>query len=923
MFFRLSYGAMLLLASTALTQPPAAWAQDTDAASGAAEEEDRVLGPVIVRGAFIPDEKRETSEVASLVDAEDFSVRGDSDVASALRRVTGVSLDSGGKFIFVRGLNERYTNSMLNGSVLPSPEPLRKVAPLDLFPTSVLSSTLVQKTFSPEMSAEFGGGILDIRTKAVPDAPFFEVGVSTGGDSETTSQDGFLYDGGDTDYLGYDDGVRDLSGELATALADGTYSGLPLADRSALSRALTDNSSLLVVQEGYVGPDFGIDLAGGHRIDYSDAISVGLLGSLSYSNEWSTRDGVQSVSEAALTAGEPVGDIFTLARFNRRSTTNTVNVNGLASLGFDILDNHEVKFLAFGTRSTDKEAEVTEGFTNDERELGSDPDSPPSVRKENLDWIERQLWTTQVQGEHIFPDFMDLEVNWRGSYSEASRDAPYSLVTEYDRSSETADFRLRRGSGIEISEIEDDTTDFGIDFLLPFYLGDREINLKAGYAYSEKDRESQNDFLVAQDFDAPFQRVDFAYQAQFAADDEALQAVRSNQSPAFYVATQEVDAGYIGVDAELTPFMRIALGGRYEDFIQVVETRAARNTPGIITPPLEDDQFYPAATLTWNFAEDLQLRMGYSETVNRPQFREIGPSRFTNTVTNEQLIGNPFLETTELTNYDARLEWYFGRDQFLTAGLFYKDITSPIEAFNVGSGESLLVSFVNIDAAEVQGVELEYQQVLPVQNWFDGEWFANKEFRITTNYTYSDSSIEFDDEVIILDQAGATQLANIVGSLEDTALLEITRDGNNLIGFLSGLSPDTGVRVGADREITFDKDRQLQGQSEHLANFQIGYTDDVTGSNLNLLVNFQSERIRSVESFIADAPAVIEEPPVTVDIVYKRDFDAFGGDYQLGMKLQNILGDEYRAYQEGNGGQVDADTYDLGTSFSVSLKRRF
>ncbi|MEM8919969.1 MAG: TonB-dependent receptor [Pseudomonadota bacterium] len=894
---RLSYGVMALLATTTLTQAYTANAQDTSTAEAA---DDRVLGEVVIRGEFIPDEKRETSEVSSLLDAEDFSLRGDSDVAAALQRVTGVSI-ADGKFVYVRGLNERYASSTLNGSIIPSPAPLRKVAPLDLFPTSVLESTLVQKTFSPEMSAEFGGGVIDIRTKAVPLENFFEIGVSGGGNSETTFDDGFQYDGGDTDFLGYDDGTRNLPEGLGDIFANGAYGSTPLADRNAFARALTRDASLLVVQEGDVGADVGVDATVGRRYDVNNDLSFGFLGYGSYSNEWSTRDGVQGIGQALLRQGEPEGPALALSQFDRRSTTNTIGANGLLSIGADIFDNHSVKALAFGTRSTDKETEVAEGFTNDDDD----------VRRESLEWIERQLWTTQIQGEHEFPDFADLRVDWRGSYSEANRDAPYQVFHEYILLPSTDEFALRRGSSIEFSEINDDTTDFGVDFVLPLSFGSVDVDLKAGYLYTEKDRSSQTDALVALDFpvEARSLRVDFAYQQFFSDPSTSFVATRSAQSPSFYVATQEVDAGYVGVDAQLTQFLRVAVGGRYEDFIQAVETRLGANTAGIITPALEDDTFYPAATVTWNFADDLQLRMGYSETVNRPQFREFGPSRFTNTETNEQFSGNPFLESTDITNYDARLEYYFGRDQFVTLGVFRKELENPIEAFNVGSGESRLVTFVNIDEAEVEGFEVEYQQSILFGDWIESDWFKSKDFTFQANYTYSDSSIDATSPVIFLGQSASAQLVQQLTGLTDSVVFSLEQ-----------LRASGAVD---ERIADFDPDRQLQGQSEHLGNIQIGYSDIEAGSDLNLLVNVQSERIRSVESFSDDSPAIIEQPPFTVDLIYKRRFELNGGDYKFSFKVENILGDQYKAFQEAGGSKVIVDRYDVGQSLSVSLTRTF
>ena len=928
MFNRYSYGAVVLLATTALTQPWAAEAQETDAPP-ATEEADRVLGPVVVRGAFIPDEKRETSEVSSLVDAGDFAIRGDSDVAAALRRVTGVSIDSAGKFVYVRGLNERYSSSLLNGSVIPSPEPLRKVAPLDLFPTSVLQSTLVQKTFSPEQPGEFAGGVIDIRTRAVPDDNFFEIGISGSANTETSFQDGLLHDGGDNDFFGYDDGTRDLPSGLEGVLTAGTFNSLPLTERNAFSSQLTNNPQTLVVQEGAVPPNWGADLSVGRRYDVNDDLSVGFLGALSYSNDYSSRTADRGIGEAVFNqTTESFENLRALSRFTRDVTTNTVGVNAFGSVGFDILDNHELKFVGFATRSTDKKTESETGFSNDEQNL----------LNERVEWIERQLWTTQVQGEHVFPALLDLEIDWRASYSEANRDAPFQVFTQYEQANNGTPIvrEIAPGSSIEFSEIADDSTDFGVDAVLPLLLGDIEVDLKAGYAYTEKDRESESNTFILQDALADGFRVDTAYRLYFEDGTQAFQLGRSSNAPAFYVATQEIDAGYFGIDAQLTPFLRIAAGARYEDFIQAIETRVARGGDGIITPPIEEASWLPAGTLTWNFADDLQLRLGYSETVNRPQFREVGPSLFTNTDTNEQFIGNPFLEITEITNIDGRLEWYFGRDQFVTAGLFFKDMDAPIEAINVGSGESRLVSFANIKAAEIQGFELEYQQNIPLQDWFGLGFLEDKDFAITTNYTYSDSEIDASDPILVLDQTAIPNLGNLIAANDGTILVEIYEDipGQNgiFVGPAGIENPENlsavdfannFFRAVTPRESDFDPNRQLQGLSQHLFNLQFGYRDDLADADVNFLLNFQSERIRSVETINDNSPAIIEEPPITLDFVYRKGFEVQGGSYKFGFRVQNILNSEYKAFQEAGGTEVAVDVYDPGTTFSLSLSREF
>ena len=132
------------------------------------------IDEVQVIGVFIPDEKRNTSEISNVLEAEDFSLAGDTDIAVALTRLPGLSPDTTGKYVVVRGLTERYTSTLLNGTQLPSPDPLKTAVPLDIFPTSIIGNVLVQKTYSAEYPGAFGGGVIDLRTKSVPDEPLFK-----------------------------------------------------------------------------------------------------------------------------------------------------------------------------------------------------------------------------------------------------------------------------------------------------------------------------------------------------------------------------------------------------------------------------------------------------------------------------------------------------------------------------------------------------------------------------------------------------------------------------------------------------------------------------------------------------------------------------------------------------------------------------
>jgi len=836
---------------------------------------------VIVRGQFIPDEKRNTSEVSSLIDEGDFNLQGDGDAAAALARVAGIATAEN-EFIYVRGLNERYSTALLNGSPLPSPAPLRRVVPLNLFPTSTLKSVLVQKTYSPNLPGEFGGGTVDLRTKALPDEPFLTVGISAGHDLQTSLKDGLQYDGGGTDWLGFDDGTRDRPSASVSA------------DNLEFGRQLTKNSSLIVLQRGEVAPNMGFDISGGNRFDLNNDISVGFTASAGYSNDWQTKQGQRSFG--AVNSGtdrlEP-NQVYT-----RDSTQNTIGLNGLATVGFDLFDNHEIKFTGLVTRSSEKEARTistgVDGFTNEGTRL----------RTDSLEWIEQQLWSTQVQGEHFFPGLHDLKVEWRGSYSEAVRDAPFQLSNIYSIASDGS-LALSSASAsnrFQFSRIDDDTTDFGIDLTLPldrngecFFFCETEI--KAGYSYVENDRQATsliydiNGIGGAQGPNGTgTNRPDYIYAYLFQTGGVgSVTEVKSAGFPQFYLATLEIDAGYVGIDTQVTPYIRAAVGARFEDAIEAVDTQVigADLSTNTVDGFVDEQDWFPAVTITWNPVDEVQVRGGYSETITRPQFRELAPAVFNNSETDVTFFGNPYLVNASIKNYDLRAEYYFARDQFATIGLFYKDIKNPIEEILVPA-ESVQTSFINAPAAELYGFEVEYEQVLPMLSWTGMAFFQDRDLQLKTNYTWSDSSVSADGDVYV----------NI---------------GNNL-------NPVRGVRPASGR---IRDGRRMQGQSEHLFNLQLGLLNESARSEYNLLVNYVSERIRSGEILARNIPAFLEQPPMTVDFVWNKGFNMGGGDYEFSLNIQNLFGESYEAYQELGPDKVYVDTYKQDTVFSIGLKRRF
>lgn len=867
---RTKWMSLLMLTSTLV---PQAWAQSEPSTEGVEE--------IVVQGRFIPSFKKSTSEISSEISTEDFSIQGDTDVASSLRRVTGLSL-SQGKFVVVRGLNERYSSVTINGSPLPSPEPLRRIAPLDLIPTSVIDKILVQKTFSPEYSGEMGGGFVEMRTKVRPDEDFLEISGSTGMISGTTFEDGLTYDGSDGDWTGFDDGLRNLPKPLAEIFwSQRVGNSMTPAQQQAIGRSLV-NSPLWVMQEGQVPPNVSFGAQAGKSWEKNN-IAIGVIGSAGYDSSWVTKEGTRAEGEIG-----PGGVLAERQKQDLRSTENEIGTNGFLSVGLDIMEDHEIKAMFLGVRSTSKEARSEAGFDASE---GTD------VRIDNLEWFERQVWISQLQGTHWFPNQAVLD--WRASYSEAFRDAPYQREVLYEwevdryRYKGTLDANTTR-----FSKIEDTSKDLGINLEFPITsLAVDDLRVKVGYSNYSKERDA---WLRQFSFEPGsigipqallYSRIDYIFADQNI-NDNRLRLVETGGVlfPEAYTGELDVSAFYAGLDTQFNPNWRLSVGFRSESSDQTVDT-FNRTLPdnGLTETRIGSDYILPAATVTLTFGDNMQIRAGYSETIVRPQFRELAFAQFINTETDMVFQGNPFLKNTEMDNFDARWEKYFDRGEFLTIGAFYKRLENPIEEFALQIGDGIGTAFINAPSAKLYGMEFEFQKGLPVHEWLNWKWSSSKDFFFKSNYTFTESEVSDDGQVTL---AQGSVGGGVVPSVRNAA------------GFVAD-------------------GRDLQGLSAHLLNLQVGYDDYEARSRLTFLLNFTSERTRAVEDLGSNLPAIMEKVPTSLDVVYARTFTIWDADYEFGFKAKNLFGEDYEATQERGDVKINFDTYDVGRAYSVSLRRRF
>ncbi|MCG8443022.1 MAG: TonB-dependent receptor, partial [Caulobacterales bacterium] len=557
------------------------------------------------------------------------------------------------------------------------------------------------------------------------------------------------------------------------------------------------------------------------------------------------------------------------------------------------------------TRSTEK---ATERRTNID-----DPSTEEGVR-DITQWFERQAWTGQVSGSHFFPVLRDASIDWRASHSEALRDAPFQSDVFYRNGLEEG-IDSRRDVSIAYELLNDTARDVGVDVEVPLGLGALDAIIKGGWSYRDSERDTvsrEYSFEGAFDASARELRVD-----EFLRTSGLVADLPSNPSdvPESFAGRLELDAFYLGGDVQLGPFIRAQVGFRYEDSLQTADafTRDIADADvNFITEYANSSEYgLPAGTITWNFGENQQVRLGYSETITRPQFRELAPQIFRNNISDTLSQGNPRLENTEITNYDIRYEWYFGRDEFLTIGAFYKELDKPIVEYTRTAFDSTVSQFVNAPSATVQGVEFEFEKAVSLPSFLDVGILQDKEYFFATNYTFTDSELDNDGFVRTFGSILPPGQSEGVPTCEDSP----TGAGSCVVG--------TFQFTDIPAQNIIDDGTPLQGQSDHLFNLQLGYEDYDARSRARILLNYNSDRILFLRSDDATRPNTVEVPPITLDFRYSRAWDLFNREVEFSFTARNLLDDNFETTRQTDFGELIFDQYELGRSFSVGLTGRF
>ncbi len=636
------------------------------------------------------DEQRLAAGVVNAISAERIGRSPDGSAAAAVRRVSGVSVQDG-KYVFVRGLGERYTTSSLNGARIPSADPERKTVPLDLFPAGLLESVSTSKTFTPDRPGDFSGGSVDLRT---PDFPAFRTASVSASTGFTPSVTRSLLPSAPSvgrEWLAMARGPREIPDPALNF--SGTVTRGPEVNDVVSSfrnvwRAEEVPTSLPVSLSASLG-DSG-DFLG---------MTVGYLGALTYSN--SDEANLEQRRARVGTGGNEID------RYDGVTGSTSVLWGGMVNLSALVGSHSRFRFSNTYNRSADNQAR---------REEGSDENTRSNVRIDRLTYVERTVRSHRLEGRH--QPHHRHEVDWSLTASAVNRAEPdrSEFVTWLDPEVPIW-FKDFEGAVRSFGLLEEDGLEAGGSYA--FLLGDdpsRSTRVRVGLNHRRTDRDAWSDAFRIQPFDwspnDPRWQMppEEFFDGRFAGDGDEIFLLSRELAGGSYVARDRLNAAFAMVELSPLERLRLVAGARVEAY--TLELDAENQLGRAFRVDQDYTDVLPSLSATLQVARNQQLRLAGTRTLARPEYREIAPITYREVLGGEQVIGNADLGRTLITNLDARWEWYPRPGEVISVGVFAKRFDDPIEQRFLARSGTNTRTYENADQADNGGVELEVDQRL-------------------------------------------------------------------------------------------------------------------------------------------------------------------------------------------------------------------
>lgn len=801
---------------------------------------------------------------------EGMKKTGASNIASAIKRVPGVSVQDG-KYVYVRGLGDRYTKSILNGMDVPGLDPDKNTVQMDIFPTNILENVIVLKSAAAELPADFTGGVVNIVTKDFPSQKQISFSASVGYNPSMHLKSNYLsYGGGKTDFLGFDDGTRDLP---FSENAD-----IPSPSDANNNSVLDDYTRTLekemAANEQTSLPDFSLGFSYGNQFELNNGNRLGVIASLDYKNETEFYEGFEN----GIYQKNPESDIYEL-RFDRRQQgdlgINNVLASALAGLSYKT-DRSKYKFNLLHIQNGEKRAALFDQRT----EISNAID----VKKDNLEYTQRSVSNLLLSGKHTSEN-ASFTTEWSLSPTLSKvQDKDVRLTTfivqpdGYSISSD-AGFPIRLWR-----DLEEVNAVGKIDFTKNYTLFDNKALFKFGGLYSYKQRDySINNYNIAFfNFDTSSLNGDpneiLIDENIWTPDNGSGSYIRGNYQPAnTFDSNQNTAALYLSNEFKFAKKIRAILGLRAEKF--TTNFTGQNNTGTEIYDNVETIDkldFFPSANFIYEFKENKNFRLSYSRTTARPSFKELSVVQIPDLLTGVIFLGNLDLKPTYINNFDFRFEFFGDRAQMFAISSFYKSFKDPIEivAYDITAPNQFTPR--NSPSAEVIGIELEARKNFNFIS--DGL----KDLSLNLNVSVIDSEIE---------------MAKGEGQEYESRQV-FARDGE-----------------------VIEDTRHLQGQSPYLINAGLNYNNSNLGMETGVFFNVQGKTLEVVG--FGQNPDVFTQPFNSLNFNFSKELGKERRS-KLTLKVDNILDDSKQSQYESYGAMSqNFSLREPGTAFSLGYSFTF
>lgn len=683
--------------------------------------------------------QKNSSIIQSGISSEDMKRSPDRSSSEVLRRVSGATIQDG-KFAVIRGLADRYNMALLNNAILPATEPDRKAFAFDIFPSNILDNIIIMKTAQPDLPSEWAGGLIQLNTRDIPEKSFFNVTIGQTFVEQSTFKPYNSYEGSKTDFLGFDNGTRTLSKQFPSILDFNTKTND--VERKELGTSLL-NKSWKVNKNNLAYPGQSLQLSGGYAWRNKD-IQLGAIAALSYSNNLRYTSATRNRQDAD---GSPY------LSYQDKIYNNSVTSALLGNFSLVLKNKHRISWKNSFTVNSDD---------NTVQRSGVSYFSSVETKRTNLEFISSRVYSTTLTGDHLFGK-KEFKLRWNGGLVLMNRDQPQTRRYSYDRpyisdsvgapNQNTGAFILnlpKTGTSADpkygamfYSKLKEKIYNGAVDFSAPFKIGSKKQLVKLGAYYQNRSRdfEARNLFVGKAGY-STFSTTELAQSVEAIINQEnmangKIKLYQVANATDKYSAVSNTYAAYAMMENTASHWFKAVWGFRFEYFTQKLTTanniQTIGNPDGTISQKFIDTSYtqnyfsgaykadtngkvtpvfplLPSVNLIFKLNENMNLRTSYSQSMSRPEFREVAPFRYYDFVNEFEMIGNENLLQTFIHNADLRYEWFMGKGQVLNASVFYKRFTNTIElAARSGSGTDLY-EYANAAKADLIGAELEVRK---------------------------------------------------------------------------------------------------------------------------------------------------------------------------------------------------------------------